>query len=349
MPSMSAAPIGRVSQPRTLQLALLCQAGPAQGVRGEREVGLSTLGVEAKDGCAKLLCPERMGSRNGDRPDLQRAGSVCRRPARTFPVACLLHWPSGAQQHSPTARLSVCLGGGSPAEGRRRLGVDDFQSGRFGRWAAAKGHRRHSRFAHGERMVEQRPSGRRRVKRRGSIATLVSCSGATSGAPRSPGSPRLFARGSISAALLRGHPIREAGLLRDPAVHGDLRGVSDRAECLSPAHLSPQQKQQMIRLANRFAITGLGFLALAMSGAIMLITNVLFGSALTVITTATAVCMFATLWYLLSLQQRARVRSLEHHGDRPAAPPAGPPVRLEREAQGSCARAAPDRLPRPPP
>ena len=38
-----------------------------------------------------------------------------------------------------------------------------------------------------------------------------------------------------------------------------------------------QQKSQLVFLANRFAIAGLGFLALAMTGAIMLITDVLFG------------------------------------------------------------------------
>ncbi len=88
-----------------------------------------------------------------------------------------------------------------------------------------------------------------------------------------------------------------------------------------------QQKQQMIRLANRFAITGLGFLALAMSGAITLITNFLFGTVVTAITTTAAISMFATLWYLLSLQQRARVHSLERRSDLPAVPPAEPPAR----------------------
>ena len=47
-----------------------------------------------------------------------------------------------------------------------------------------------------------------------------------------------------------------------------------------------QQKHQLVFLANRFAIAGLGFLALAMTGAIMLITDVLFGTATTVVTGA---------------------------------------------------------------
>ena len=47
-----------------------------------------------------------------------------------------------------------------------------------------------------------------------------------------------------------------------------------------------QQKRRLVFLANRFAIAGLGFLALAMTGAIMLITDVLFGTAMTAVTSA---------------------------------------------------------------
>ena len=39
-----------------------------------------------------------------------------------------------------------------------------------------------------------------------------------------------------------------------------------------------QQKRRLIFYANRFSIVGLVFLALAMTGAIMLITDVLFGT-----------------------------------------------------------------------
>ena len=47
-----------------------------------------------------------------------------------------------------------------------------------------------------------------------------------------------------------------------------------------------QQKDDLIFLANRFAIAGLAFLALAMTGAIMLITDVLFGTTATIVTSA---------------------------------------------------------------
>ncbi|HEX7059483.1 MAG TPA: DUF6328 family protein [Solirubrobacterales bacterium] len=65
-----------------------------------------------------------------------------------------------------------------------------------------------------------------------------------------------------------------------------------------------QEKRHLVFLANRLAIAGLGFLALAMTGAIMLITDVLFGTAMTVITSAAALAMFVTLWYLLPLRRR---------------------------------------------
>ncbi len=58
-----------------------------------------------------------------------------------------------------------------------------------------------------------------------------------------------------------------------------------------------QQKHELIFLANRFAIAGLSFLALAMTGAIVLITDVLFGGVVTVITGVAAALTFATLWY----------------------------------------------------
>jgi membrane-bound acyltransferase YfiQ involved in biofilm formation len=65
-----------------------------------------------------------------------------------------------------------------------------------------------------------------------------------------------------------------------------------------------QQKRQLVLLANRLAIAGLGFLALAMTGAIMLITDVLFGGVATVVFSAAALAMFTSLWGLLPLRRR---------------------------------------------
>jgi hypothetical protein len=67
-----------------------------------------------------------------------------------------------------------------------------------------------------------------------------------------------------------------------------------------------QQKRRLVFIANRMAIAGLGFLALAMTGAIMLITDVLFGAVATAITSAAAALMFVVLWYVLPLRRRLR-------------------------------------------
>jgi hypothetical protein len=65
-----------------------------------------------------------------------------------------------------------------------------------------------------------------------------------------------------------------------------------------------QQKRELIHLANRFTIAGLTFLAMAMTGAIVLITNVLFGGIVTVITGVASAATFTVLWYLLPLRRR---------------------------------------------
>jgi hypothetical protein len=69
-----------------------------------------------------------------------------------------------------------------------------------------------------------------------------------------------------------------------------------------------QQKHELILLANRFTIAGLSFLAMAMTGAIVLITDVLFGGITTVITGVAAAATFATLWYVLPLSRRLALR-----------------------------------------
>ena len=82
-----------------------------------------------------------------------------------------------------------------------------------------------------------------------------------------------------------------------------------------------QQKGQLVFLANRFAIAGIAFLALAMTGAIVLITDFLFDSATaTAIAGGSALGLFFVLWGLLPLRQRF---SLEQEGLRREDPPAG--------------------------
>jgi Family of unknown function (DUF6328) len=67
-----------------------------------------------------------------------------------------------------------------------------------------------------------------------------------------------------------------------------------------------QQKKHLLFVANRFAIAGVGFLALAMTGAIMLITDVLYGTVATLVFSAAALTMFVVLWGLLPLRRRLK-------------------------------------------
>lgn len=87
-----------------------------------------------------------------------------------------------------------------------------------------------------------------------------------------------------------------------------------------------QQKRHLVFLANRMAIAGLAFLALAMTGAIMLITDVLFGTVATVVTSALAAALFVALWYLMPLQRRLSMTMRETPPGRDAGPPAPPPA-----------------------
>ncbi len=69
-----------------------------------------------------------------------------------------------------------------------------------------------------------------------------------------------------------------------------------------------QQKHRLVFISNRLAIAGLATLALAMTCAIMLITDVLFGTVATVITVAIALTMFVVLWAVLPLKRRLKYR-----------------------------------------
>jgi hypothetical protein len=69
-----------------------------------------------------------------------------------------------------------------------------------------------------------------------------------------------------------------------------------------------QDKAYIVFLANRMTIAGLGLLALAMSGVVFLITDVLYGSTATAIATAGALLGFAVMWYAIPIWRRLRRR-----------------------------------------
>lgn len=68
-----------------------------------------------------------------------------------------------------------------------------------------------------------------------------------------------------------------------------------------------QQKKRLVIVANRLAIAGVAVLALAMTGAVMLITDVLFGTVATVVFSIAVLTMFVLLWGVLPLERRRRV------------------------------------------
>jgi hypothetical protein len=70
-----------------------------------------------------------------------------------------------------------------------------------------------------------------------------------------------------------------------------------------------QDKRHIVFLANRFAIVGLGFLALAMTGIVLLITDVLFGGFATAVATAGAALVFTEFWYVMPVRRRVKVLS----------------------------------------
>jgi predicted neutral ceramidase superfamily lipid hydrolase len=64
------------------------------------------------------------------------------------------------------------------------------------------------------------------------------------------------------------------------------------------------EKQHMVVVANRMAITGLTFLALSITGVLFLITDVLFGGAATVVVTVLTALLVVGLWFVWPLTRR---------------------------------------------
>ena len=62
-----------------------------------------------------------------------------------------------------------------------------------------------------------------------------------------------------------------------------------------------RDKEMILVTSNRMAIAGLGFLAIAMVGAVMLIANFAFSETLTVVSGVVAVIVFGGLWYAFPL------------------------------------------------
>ena len=59
---------------------------------------------------------------------------------------------------------------------------------------------------------------------------------------------------------------------------------------------------------NRLAIAGLTLLAIAMTGAITLVTDFLYGSTTTTVAATLVALLFAVLWYAIPLRRLAQQR-----------------------------------------
>jgi hypothetical protein len=72
-------------------------------------------------------------------------------------------------------------------------------------------------------------------------------------------------------------------------------------------------KHQLVVLGSNLTIVGLAFLAIAMIGVILLITDVLFQTPTVIAVTACATVTFATLWYVIPLARLVRADTEEPH------------------------------------
>ena len=67
-----------------------------------------------------------------------------------------------------------------------------------------------------------------------------------------------------------------------------------------------RDKEALLRIANVFAITGLVFLALAMTAAVFVITDLIFKGVVTSLVTALTAGLFASVWFALPLLRHAQ-------------------------------------------
>jgi hypothetical protein len=65
-------------------------------------------------------------------------------------------------------------------------------------------------------------------------------------------------------------------------------------------------KEQLLETSNRLIIAGVGLLAVAMTGSLFVITDFLFGWAMTATVTAFTALLFGFFWYALPLGRRKR-------------------------------------------
>lgn len=65
-----------------------------------------------------------------------------------------------------------------------------------------------------------------------------------------------------------------------------------------------QRKEQLMVTANRFTLAGLAFLALAMTGAVMLITDLFYDTVVTICASAFILTLLVVLWWAIPAANR---------------------------------------------
>jgi hypothetical protein len=66
-------------------------------------------------------------------------------------------------------------------------------------------------------------------------------------------------------------------------------------------------KAHLVQVANRFMLAGLGFVAVSMLGALLLVADLLFSGAVVAVTVVVAALGVALAWCVLPLRRRARL------------------------------------------
>jgi amino acid transporter len=82
-----------------------------------------------------------------------------------------------------------------------------------------------------------------------------------------------------------------------------------------------QDKRHIVMRANVYAIIGLAFLALAMTGVVMLVTDFIFSPVASGIATCLTALLFAFLWYVIPYRRR-RMLLARRPSPRPSTPSA---------------------------
>ena len=68
-----------------------------------------------------------------------------------------------------------------------------------------------------------------------------------------------------------------------------------------------RQKEHLVRISNRLTLAGLAVLAVALTGAVLLISDILFKTPATVVFTVASGLTFVVLWGILPLYRRAQL------------------------------------------